>query len=218
MDAQSETSEARNHELEEIMERINKYTDGPEDTGVEFIKGGSTKEEKAVNEVFDGLMMTLQNIGEDSMVLVEKHGANSNEYESVLRALEPLILAASSTADDEVPFRRNTRAEEKFREREDEVEIFTAGDIELQGTAYDIVSVFIRPKKYIRPSSIPPKVSNPERPRLNEVFETRQPRMTFKAIPRDNPSGYVEIRLDREQRISEVFTPSEKRIFADFKP
>ncbi len=199
MDAQTETQGSKQQELDQIMERIREKTEGENESGVTFIKDQDPKkpEVQAANKLYDGLGLAIQIIAEDSELMANSEDPKAKEYESVLRAIEPIALALSSLADNKIPLTRAKRAEEVKRLEGDNVRIFTAGDFNLEGTPFEFLSVFIRPDKFIRSSTIAPK-NNPNRPNLRPLLEVKQPRMALRAVPRNNPYGFLEIRLDRE--------------------
>ncbi len=112
MDDTQEQENPKHKELDEIMARIEKYCDPdnpPEDgVGVAFHKGLEgdlridTQEKKIrrdANSVFDGMMLTLQNIAVSALEKAKKKTSGADMYETVLRAIEPMIQIGVALAD-----------------------------------------------------------------------------------------------------------------------
>jgi hypothetical protein len=201
MDSGAQERQTKLIELEQIMERVkcNAGTNSEDCDGVVFIKDADPQrlDVRAANLVFDGLMITLSEIAEDSLAIIEKKSPFSQDYEPVLRAMEPITTACRGLAEGHVPLQRNETSEQHYREAGDDVHIYeTVGEFKLGDRDFDSMGVFIRPKAYVRSSDVTPKIS-PDRPQIR-LREPAAPRMTVRLFPRNSADGFLEIRFDQD--------------------
>ena len=202
-DGAAEKQVVRGQELDQIMERVRVNTGDVSDSeGVIFIKDAdpNRKDQIAANRVYDGLMLTLAAIADDSRNEIDRYRGvdekRSQDYEAVIRDLEPITAACNALAEGTIPLHRVEAAEKYYQSIGDNVHSYIAGDFTIGNIPYDAMTVFIRPKIYVRPSSVKPRTFS-NRPEVN-LKETAEPRMTIRLLPRNSRDGTLEIRLDQE--------------------
>ena len=151
----------------------------------------------AANGVFDGMMLTLEEIGAYSVEKAKSRSPLAKDYEGVARAIEPLTVACRALADDRVPLVRNTLLEQRQAEAGDTVYAYKARNVSLEGELYMEVRVFIRPRRYEQSIAMRDQMLR----RRVQIAETAQSRMRIDVIPADITKSAVSIRTDREDAL-----------------
>lgn len=208
MDGIHEGAEANPYaHIDRIQERIADHCSGPDGEGVYLFPSSvrlsetpspEARREYAANAVFDGLMVTLNEIGSYAAEKAKGTGEPAKDYETVLRAIDPLSGACRAFADGTLPLRRNTYAETRHAEVGDRVHAYGTGPFALGETRYRGATVFIRPQKYIQPLEVR---QNPKRTPGLEVQEYSQARFSLKLVPEDASTGEIALRVDREDAL-----------------
>lgn len=198
----TEQDSLKTGEFDQIMAKIERHCNPDSGEGVAFYQSSelNDSEEKtrriAANTVYDGMMLTLNNIAEHSLTKAKdrRHPLAKN-YETVLRALEPLTQISRAIADGKLPLRRNFRYEEILSKVGDKIHAYKLRQFKFDTTEYDEVEVIIRPEKWEEPLDIR---KSPNRLTLTGGKESAQPKMQINIKPKNFPYGFITIRVDRE--------------------
>ncbi len=144
--------------LTQVMERINKLTGNTEDPGYDsglmMFPEPESKNEHAVNAIFDGLGMTIRDIAEYGLERVMERDRRSKEYAKALRVIEPMAQICRVLADDKLKLTRDLNMQDRFRAKEDTVYVYFAQNFKEGEIEFDEIEVFIRPEKYTMPLKI----------------------------------------------------------------
>ena len=194
--APGNAKEPRVHDLTKIMERIDKYANNEEEGGIYVFKGkdAETASHKAANTVYDGLMLTLDSIGEYALEKVAGKSPLAQEYETVMRAVEPMTQVCRALADDKLPLREQTGIEQRHAQVDDTVHSYAVTNYRLGDTDYRYIRVFIRPRLYQAPPTVRNQVNRPE----VTLVEKADPRMSITMQPVSFPYGEITVRVDQE--------------------
>jgi len=149
----------RTESLTEILAKVDEHINGKEGDGIFLFpdnqhpqKDNEREQGKyATNVVYDGLMDTLSGIVELSANRAQSDVVVYGErkrYETVARALEPLMGVWSSLATEAVPLTVDTSVEDHYRKRGDQVYTYKTGGCSVGERPYDNITVFIRPMTY----------------------------------------------------------------------
>ena len=189
--------------LDELMTRLERHCSNDGDPvalfGETSIKSPERTERAryAADAVYDGLMFTLQGIGEYAIGQAKRISPTAKEYEKTARTVETMAQVARALSENEIPLFRNAWLEQRQQAEGDIVHAYKARNFELNGKRYNEVRVFIRPHRYDRPISMR---QVPNRPNL-KIVETAQARMTIDILPEGPNSGDISIRVDREDAL-----------------
>lgn len=198
-----ETQEnTRSIRLKQIMERINRHCNPEDSNGVELHKSIESlpeiekKKARAANVVYDGLMMTLNNIADYSLQKAkQEQDPLASDYETVLVAMEPLTQICRSLADGRLVLQENTHFEQKRAQVNDQVHAYRRENFSLDGIYYDQVRVIIRPRRWEQAATVR---ETADRPQLDHLVESAQARMAIYIRPKNFPHGEIVMRVDRE--------------------
>lgn len=186
--------------LDEIRERIQKYSNAEGEQEVKFIdspaEGKSDealKVENAANVIFDGLLLALDEIGEFSVEKAKKNLYSSKEYEQVARGIEPAAHVCRGLAEDRIPLIREEHKERAYAADQDRVYIFNAADFVLDDTPFKRMGVFVRPELYREPLEVR---NRPRRPGVR-TSEIALPKMQIIATPKYSEDSSIVVRVDR---------------------
>lgn len=206
IDTAIENTELKVRELDEIMKRIKRHSNPDDDSagGITPIKDATQQSSEnteaqaayAANVIYDGMMLTLSEIGLYAGKKAKGVGILAREYETVVRTIEPLAHICRALADDRVPITKNTDVEAQHREVEDIVHAYKAVSFPLDGKDYREVRVFIRPRRYQQPIAVRENLRRPIK-----VAETAQARMGIDVIPARSSVSAVSLRVDREDAL-----------------
>lgn len=203
MDPILETQEkSKKEDLNQIMAKIERNCNPDSGEGVAFYKKKELDypwekiRRMAANTVYDGMMLTLNNIAEHSLTKA-RDGKNplAKSYETVLRALDPLTQITRAIADGKLPLKRNFRYEGILAKIGDNIHAYQLRQFYFDTTEYEEVEVVIRPKKWEEPFEIR---KLPNRLNLTGGKESAQPKIQISIKPKNFPYGFITIRIDRE--------------------
>lgn len=194
--------------IDEVMGNIERQCtdESPESTGgIYLFKDITTtypqdKEKQAqyaANGVYDGMMLTLGEIGAYAVEKTKSKSPLAKDYEVVARAVEPLTVVCRALADDKIPLGRNAWLEQRQQEAGDQVYAYKAGDVSIGGKDYREVRVFIRPRRYEQSIAMREHMQR----RQVQISETAQARMSIDVIPADVTESAISIRTDREDML-----------------
>jgi hypothetical protein len=149
----------------------------------------------AANAVYDGMMLTLKEIGACAVIKAqnEEPSPMTRAYDTVARNVELMALACRALADDKIPLVRNVHREELKQQNGDQVHIYTARNVTIEGHSYEKIDILIRPTRYEQPLALRRKLKDGKgKP------ESRQPRMNIELIPTDANEDKISIHVDEE--------------------
>jgi hypothetical protein len=197
-----EISEEDKRVLQNVRERVSKLARMGDGNQVKFIDKEKTdysepqiisnKEESvmAANEVYAGLLKTLDAIAGASLININK-SQHSWKSAEILKGVEPLTAICRSLADNEIPLSVD---QERINGRElvrDHIYAYVAKDVVIHGMDFSSIEVMIRPKKYQKPANIDLPVGAGVK-----LYEKADPRLSIYAFPKNMPQGFVHIRVD----------------------
>lgn len=208
LDTAVEQPPVQRKSIDDVMRNIERQCsdESPENTGgIYLFKDITTTNPKdkehqakyAANGVFDGMMLTLGEIGAYSVEKAKSRSSLAKDYEVVARAVEPLTVVCRALADDRVPLVRNAWLEQRQQEAGDTVHAYKARNVTLDGKEYREIRVFIRPRRYEQSIAMRDQM----RRRQVQISETAQARMSIDVIPADVTESAVSIRTDREDAL-----------------
>lgn len=192
IEAESPSEIGRQVEIESKLEQLNQNTSNEEKGGVILFDSEKvTPAQEKANAVFDNLMLTLQNLGEEAAKKA-LGSFESNESEQILQEVLDTTVVLRAFADGKIEFERNKAHEEKAAKRGDEISAFKAVYIMLGDKPYD-VDLMIRSKQFEKLSSVGTEIG---------FDESREPRMRFDITPHQSDDFTIIIRIDPSQQIT----------------
>jgi len=182
----------RQIEIKNKLEQINSNTTNEEKGGVILFDSEKvTPAQEKANAVFDDLMLTLQNIGEEAAKKALE-GYKSREAEQVLQEVLDATVVLRAFADRKITFQRAITYEEKAKRKGDVISAFQANYIMLGNKPYD-VGLMIRSKQFEKLASVGKTI---------EFDESREPRLRFDITPHHSDDFTITIRIDPGQQIT----------------
>ena len=192
LEVDSPSEIGRQIEIKSKLEHINSNTTDEERGGVILFDSEKvTPAQEKANAVFDNLMLTLQNLGEEAAKKA-LGGYESKESEQVLQEVLDSTVVLRAFADGKITFERDRAYEEKAARRGDAISAFQANYIMLGNKPYD-VGLMIRSKQFEKLASVSKVIG---------FDESREPRIRFDITPYHSDDFTITIRIDPGQQIT----------------
>lgn len=187
--------EATVAEVNAALESIHKETtnEEAEEKGILLFKEEKSPIERSANEIYDGLMLTVSEVGDKAAEkALDPGNTEADKYKTVLEGLVSVAKVTRAFADDKILFSRDVNFERE-REREgDKVYAYKASGLEIGGRNCD-VTLRIRPKSFLRVSGLGRRL---------ETAGSRDQRMNFRITPHRLRTTLAEIRIDPAEKIT----------------